>query len=173
MHTLKRLHQVFIKRMIFSSTQSEQCMIMTINYEFSTSAFSRLGDEVWTAIESLVDFYNVIYLNGQFYVVDGRGKLFTYHISNLEPKKILFAEPEENVYIDDKHFFFILYKSMGKLFLVYRDIIHFYYDFNFENLECTMVKNFDNRSLFQGNNNFFFIFSHPPFFSYFLCYYFV
>ncbi|KAJ4951566.1 hypothetical protein NE237_028398 [Protea cynaroides] len=185
MQTPERLRQVFIKRMVLSSTPSEQCVVIAIYSEFSTLAFSRLGDEVWTVIESPVDFHDVIYFDDHFYAVDGRGRLFICDISSPKPKTILFAEPGENVYIydDDKHIFYLV-ESLGELFLIYRDIIDFYcdaddqleevlryktvgfdvYEFDFESWEWMTVNSLDDRSLFLGNNNSFFIYpsnQHP------------
>ena len=46
-------------------------------------AFIKSGEEDWTYIEGLRDVKDIVYSNGLFYVLDGRGVLFSCDVSNV------------------------------------------------------------------------------------------
>ncbi|XP_043705409.1 putative F-box protein At5g55150 [Telopea speciosissima] len=145
---------------------------MAIFSEFRKLAFLRLGDEVWTPLDSDNGIYDVIYFNGQFYAITYRGELLIVDISSPHPKTIEFAEHGEGINTcAELH----LVELVGELFIVAQEInvenelisgnnIHEtvgfdVYKFNFDNRKWTQVKSsLDNRALFVGFNDSFTIF---------------
>ncbi|XP_043705395.1 putative F-box protein At5g55150 [Telopea speciosissima] len=138
-------------------------------------AFLRLGDVVWTPVESNSPsaIADIVYLNGQFYAITVNAKLLIVDISNPRPKTIEFAEPPEDF---DMYAKFYLVESVGELFMVAQDVYEAYesetskivthetdgfdvYKFGFDNRKWTQVKrSLDNRALFVGFNASFAIF---------------
>ncbi|XP_043721478.1 putative F-box protein At5g55150 [Telopea speciosissima] len=175
----EHLRNFFVSKVILSSTPSheeedEKCVVMAIISEYNKLAFLRLGDEVWTPVDSHIGIAEVMYLNGQFYAITNRGKLLIVDISNPHPKTIEFAEtPEEMVDVCAR---FYLVESVGELFMVAQDVyegdesttvetlVHEtdgfdVFKFNFDNRKWTQVKSsLDNRALFVGFNSSFAIF---------------
>ncbi|XP_042503453.1 putative F-box protein At5g55150 [Macadamia integrifolia] len=176
----KSVRRFFIRKVILSSRPSsedddEKCVVMAIYSEDRKLAFLRLGDEVWTPVdthEGIANFVDghvritdVIYFNGQFYAITKRGELLIVDISSSHPKTIEFAEPPEGV---DDFVDFYLVESVGELFMLawvvyvggewtspsWFDV----YKFNFDNRMWTKVKSLDNRALFVGDNASFTIF---------------
>ncbi|XP_043705362.1 F-box protein At2g26160-like [Telopea speciosissima] len=179
------IRRVFIQKVILSSRPScssaktipceddDKCVVMAICSEFRKLAFLRLGDEVWTPVESDNGIYDVVYFNGQFYAITYGGELLIVDISSPHPKTIEFAKHGEGINIGG---YLYLVESVGELFLVAQEIyvdcasatnnngIHEtdgfdVYKFNFDNRKWTQVKNsLDNRALFVGFNDSFTIF---------------
>ncbi|XP_043704443.1 F-box protein At2g26160-like [Telopea speciosissima] len=171
------LHRIFLRKVILSSRPNkttpceddEKCVVMAIITGCKTLSFLRLGDEVWTPIDSKgID--DVIYFNGQFYAIDATGKVWMVDISSPQPKMIEFAEPGDDINI---YAYFYLVESAGELFMLARDLyegegdqlmrIHEtdgfdVYKFNFDNRKWMEVKSLDNRALFVGANTSFAIF---------------
>ncbi|XP_043705369.1 putative F-box protein At5g55150 [Telopea speciosissima] len=179
------IRRVFIQKVILSSRPSrsstkttlceddDKCVVMAIFSEYRKLAFLRLGDEVWTPLDSDNGIYDVVYFNGQFYAITYGGVLLIVDISSPHPKTIEFAERGEGINIcAELH----LVVSVGELFIVAQEIdvetetpenkngIHEtvgfdVYKFNFDNRKWTQVKSsLDNRALFVGFSDSFSIF---------------
>ncbi|XP_043702870.1 putative F-box protein At5g55150 [Telopea speciosissima] len=118
------VRRVFIWKVILSSRPTrddddEKCVVMVIFSEFKKLAFLRLGDEVWTPLDSHRGITDVVNFNGQFYAITHQGKLLIVDISSPHPKTIEFAEPAERINIYAK---FYLVESVGELFMVEQDV---------------------------------------------------
>ncbi|KAL6311548.1 hypothetical protein AAG906_005138 [Vitis piasezkii] len=60
----------------------EFVLMMTCGSLVVRLAFIKSGEEDWTYIEGLRDVKDIVYSNGLFYVLDGRGVLFSCDVSN-------------------------------------------------------------------------------------------
>ncbi|XP_043705358.1 putative F-box protein At5g55150 [Telopea speciosissima] len=146
----------------------EKCVVMAIIGDYMKLAFLRLGDEVWTPVDSHIGIANVVYLNGQFYAINNKGELLIVDISSHQPKTIELAKPPEDL---NTYAYFYLVELVGELFMLARDVfegdeskkfgdyIHEtegfdVYKFNYDNRKWTQVtKSLDNHALFVGDNS--------------------
>ncbi|KAJ4952207.1 hypothetical protein NE237_029039 [Protea cynaroides] len=168
----KVLLKIFIKKVVLSSKPSlsvktthckdskdENCVIMAISSQFNTLAFLRLGDKVWTPIDSPLGFCDIIYFNGQFYAVNTSGRLFicdiyTYFL--VESLGELFLIGQGNDHPDfDEHGYNNPDEPVNENTGGYETKGFFgfgVYKFNFDNRKWTHVRSLENRTFFVGNN---------------------
>ncbi|KAF6135879.1 hypothetical protein GIB67_006771 [Kingdonia uniflora] len=113
-YKLKKLHRMFVKKVILSSDPSlstTNCITMTIYSGNGSLVVTRFGDKAWTHLESPTDeqyynifyrtpdehYYDIFYFKGQFYGISGSGGLRICDLSSSQPKAIEFILPPDDL----------------------------------------------------------------------------
>eukprot|EP00268_Persea_americana_P047588 TRINITY_DN4972_c0_g2_i4.p1 TRINITY_DN4972_c0_g2~~TRINITY_DN4972_c0_g2_i4.p1 ORF type:complete len:159 (-),score=11.31 TRINITY_DN4972_c0_g2_i4:549-1025(-) len=77
---------------IRTAAMSDNAEVLVVIHESSRLAFCRIGDNIWTHINTRGAFDDVIYHKGQFYVVSIDGRVGVLYIDDINPNVEIISE---------------------------------------------------------------------------------